>query len=144
MSNKKKVKIKIIGKRNNLSSNIKEKIFELEKKTINNKLLNLNIAFNYGFINELLYLVNNIVNLSSNKKIVINESLIRNNLYLPNTPDPDILIRTGGFNRLSNFFLLQLSYTELFFTKTLWPDLSKNEILKIFNQYLKIERKYGL
>ena len=95
-------------------------------------------------MNELLYLINNIVNLSSNKKIILNERLIRKNLYLPNTPDPYILIRTGGYSRLSNFFLLQFSYSELFFTKTLWPDLSKKEILKIFKQYLKIERKYGL
>ena len=63
---------------------------------------------------------------------------------MPNVPDPDILIRTGGFSRLSNFLLLQLSYSELFFTKTLWPDLSKKEILKIFRDYSNIERKYGL
>ena len=93
---------------------------------------------------ELLYLVNNIVDLSKNKNIIINEKLIKKNLYLPDIPNPDILIRTGGFNRLSNFFLLQLSYSELFFTNTLWPDLSKKEILKIFNEYLTIERKYGL
>ena len=65
-------------------------------------------------------------------------------MYLPNLPDPDILIRTGGFNRLSNFLLFQLSYTDLFFTKTLWPDITKEEIVNIFNQYKKIEKKYGL
>ena len=144
MSNKKKVKIKFIGTKYNLSKNIKEKISTIEKKTLKNKLLNLNIAFNYGFLNELLYLVNNIVDLSLTNKIVINEKLIRKNLYLPKTPDPDLLIRTGGFSRLSNFFLLQLSYSELFFTKTLWPDISRNEILKIFNKFQNIERKYGL
>ena len=144
MSNRKKVKIKIIGKRNNLSNNIKEKIFKIEKQTLNNKLLNLNIAFNYGFICELLYLINNIVDLSLNKKIVINETLIKKNLYLPNTPDPDILIRTGGYLRLSNFLLFQLSYSELFFTDTLWPDLTKEEVITIFKKYKKIERKYGL
>ena len=144
MSNKKKVKIKFIGTKYNLSKNLKEKISTIEKKTLKNKLLNLNIAFNYGFLNELLYLVNNIVDLSLTNKIVINEKLIRKNLYLPKTPDPDLLIRTGGFSRLSNFFLFQLSYSELFFTKTLWPDISKNEILKIFNKFQNIERKYGL
>ena len=144
MSNKKKVKIKFIGTKYNLSKNIKEKISTIEKKTLKNKLLNLNIAFNYGFLNELLYLVNNIVDLSLTNKIVINEKLIRKNLYLPKTPDPDLLIRTGGFSRLSNFFLFQLSYSELFFTKTLWPDISRNEILKIFNKFQNIERKYGL
>jgi len=144
MSNKNKVKIKIIGSRHNLSKKIREKIFMIEKQTINNTLLNLNIAFNYGFNSELLYLINNIINLALNKNIVVNEKLIRNNLYLPNMPDPDILIRTGGFSRLSNFLLFQLSYSELFFTKTLWPDLSKTEVLKIFNQYSKIDRKHGL
>ena len=144
MSYKKKVKIKFIGTKHNLSKNIKEKISTIEKKTLKNKLLNINIAFNYGFLNELLYLINNIVDLSLTNKIVINEKLIRKNLYLPKTPDPDLLIRTGGFSRLSNFFLLQLSYSELFFTKTLWPDISKSEILKIFNKFQKIERKYGL
>ena len=78
------------------------------------------------------------------KNIVINEEIIRGNLYLPNIPDPDILIRTGGYQRLSNFLLFQLSYTELFFTKTLWPDITKKEIKKIFNTYMNIERKYGL
>ena len=65
-------------------------------------------------------------------------------MYLENIPDPDILIRTGGYKRLSNFILMNLSYTELFFLKTLWPDLSKKEILKIFNEYKNINRKYGL
>ena len=65
-------------------------------------------------------------------------------MYIGQIPDPDLLIRTGGFQRLSNFMLLNLSYTELYFTKTLWPDLSKEELLTIFNKYLKTERKYGL
>ena len=91
--------------------------------------------------NELIYCFNQLLN-QKNKNI--NEQKIRQNLYLPNIPDPDILIRTGGFQRLSNFLLFQLSYTELFFTKTLWPDLSKSEINSIFNEYDIIERKYGL
>tara|TARA_B100000686_G_C16032653_1_gene591428 strand:- start:269 stop:460 length:192 start_codon:yes stop_codon:yes gene_type:complete len=63
---------------------------------------------------------------------------------LGNTPDPEILIRTGGNNRLSNFILYNLTYTELFFTNTLWPDFNKQELLDIFNEYQKIERRYGL
>ena len=65
-------------------------------------------------------------------------------MYLPDTPNPDLLIRTGGYHRLSNFLLMQLSYTELFFTKTLWPDFSKNEIITIFEKFKIIKRKYGL
>ena len=65
-------------------------------------------------------------------------------MYLHGVPDPDLLIRTGGFQRLSNFILLNIGYTEIFFTKTLWPDLSKMELLKIFDKFYKVERKYGL
>ena len=73
-------------------------------------------------------------NKKKNKDIVINERIIRDNLYLSDVPDPDILIRTGGFQRLSNFLLFRLSYTDLFFTKTLWPDITKREIINIFNE----------
>ena len=142
-SNNKKVKIKIFGEKKNLPLKILNKISKIEEDTIKNSRLNLNIAFNYGFTDELIYLINNIVNISSKKKIIINEKLIKKYLYL-NIPDPDLLIRTGGYSRLSNFLLLQLKYSELFFTKTLWPDLSNKEINIIFDKYYKIERKYGL
>ena len=87
---------------------------------------------------------NNLLNKVKNSNIKITEKIIRDNLYLSNVPDPEILIRTGGFQRLSNFLLFQLSYTELFFTKTLWPDITKKEIISIFNKYKTIERKFGL
>ena len=70
--------------------------------------------------------------------------MIYDNLYLSSIPDPDLLIRTGGFQRLSNFILLNLSYTEFFFTNTLWPDFSKKEAKEIFNKFFKIVRNYGL
>ena len=74
----------------------------------------------------------------------VKPDLIKSLMYLKDSPDPDILIRTGGFQRLSNFLLLNLKYTELFFTKTLWPDINIKEIDIILNSYLSIERKYGL
>ena len=104
----------------------------------------MNVALNYGSRNELVYCFNNLFNKKKNKDIVINERIIRDNLYLSDVPDPDILIRTGGFQRLSNFLLFQLSYTDLFFTKTLWPDITKREIINIFDKYKIIEKKYGL
>ena len=110
----------------------------------NNNQLNLNVAFNYGSKYELINCFNNLLNIQHEKKLIINEKNIRDNLFLKNIPDPDLLIRTGGFQRLSNFLLFQLSYTELFFTKTLWPDITKKEIINIFNKYKLIERKYGL
>ena len=116
----------------------------LEDRTRNNKILNLNIAFNYGTNFEILNIVKIIAENFKKEKIKINDTIIKKNMYLENIPDPDILIRTGGYKRLSNFILMNLSYTELFFLKTLWPDLSKKEILKIFNEYKNINRKYGL
>lgn len=139
-----KVAIKIIGRRNNLPSNINKILDNLETLTKNNHKLKLNIAFNYGSISEFIYSINKIIKLNKKKEIIVNEKLIRDNLYLPNVVDPDILIRTGGFQRLSNFFLFQLSYTELFFTDTLWPDITKKEINNIFEKFKIIKRKHGL
>ena len=144
ISNNNQVKVNIFGERKNLSKKIIKVIDEIENITKNNNGLNLNIAFNYGSKNELLHCFNN---LKKNKKFdskYITEKDIKNNLYLSNIPDPDILIRTGGFQRLSNFLLFYLSYTELFFTKTLWPEITDREIISIFKNYSKIERKYGL
>ena len=144
LTSNKKVKIKVIGERNNLPKNIIKILEGLEYRTKNNKILNVNIAFNYGTNFEILNLVKKISEKFKKEKIKINDTIIKKNMYLENIPDPDILIRTGGYKRLSNFILMNLSYTELFFLKTLWPDLSKKEILKIFNEYKNINRKYGL
>ena len=139
-----KVKVKFIGNKTDIPDNIKKILKELEVFTENNKLLNLNVAFNYGSINEIIYSINKIIKSNNKTDFTVNEKIIRDNLYLPNTPDPDILIRTGGFKRLSNFLLFQLSYTELFFIDTLWPDITRKEIIDIFNKYKSTERKYGL
>ena len=144
LTTNKKVRIKVIGERNNLPKNIIKILEGLEDTTKNNKILNLNIAFNYGTNFEILNIVKIIAEKFKKEKIKINETTIKKNMYLGNMPDPDILIRTGGYKRLSNFLLMNLSYTELFFLKTLWPDLSKKEILKIFSKYKNINRKYGL
>ena len=120
---KNSVKVKVIGKRNNLPKEIIKIINEIENYDNSNIKLNLNIAFNYGTDEELLSVVKKITN-SNN----INKKMIYDNLYLSNIPDPDLLIRTGGYKRLSNFILLNLSYTELFFIETLWPDFSENEL----------------
>ncbi len=141
--NEKGVKIKIFGSRKKLPNKI-IKIFEnIEKKSLNNNNLNLNIAFNYGFKNE----IKNILKKVNEKKIIYNfdnEESINNLFDLGLQPDPDILIRTGGYKRLSNFIMYNLTYTELFFSETLWPDFSEKEFNDIVNKYIKIERKYGL
>ena len=78
-----------------------------------------------------------------NKKKIITEKLISNNLYTKNIPDPEILIRTGNTNRLSNFLLWQINYTEIFFIKKLWPDFNMNDFNKILNKFNKIKRNFG-
>ena len=139
-----KVKVKFFGNINNLPIKTKKIVNKIEEVTKNNNQLYLNIGLNYGAKNELVYCFNNLFNKMKNSNIKITEKIIRDNLYLSNVPDPEILIRTGGFQRLSNFLLFQLSYTELFFTKTLWPDITKKEIISIINKYKTIERKFGL
>ena len=137
------VKIKIFGSRKNLPQKILEIFKNIEESSINNKNLNLNIAFNYGFKHEIKNILTNIINKESNINLD-NQKNIDNLFFLGQIPDPDILIRTGGYKRLSNFIMYNLTYTELFFTETLWPDFSEKEFNLIINQYLNIDRKYGL
>ncbi len=137
------VKIKIFGSRKNLPHKILEIFRNIEESSLNNKNLVLNIAFNYGFKDEIKHIFKNIINKEVNIKLD-NEKDINNLFFLGSIPDPDILIRTGGYKRLSNFIMYNLTYTELFFTETLWPDFSEKEFNSIINQYSKIDRKYGL
>ena len=137
------VRIKIFGERKNLPPKIIDIFDEIENLSINNTSLNLNIAFNYGFKNEIKSIINKI----NKKKLNINyenDEEINKLFYIGAIPDPDILIRTGGYKRLSNFIMYNLTYTELFFTETLWPDFSQKEFMSIIDQFLKIDRKYGL
>ena len=144
ISRNNQVKIQVFGNINGLPNKTKKIVQKIQKITKNNNQLILNIALNYGAKNELVYCFNNLLNKKVKNNINITEKNIRDNLYLPSLPDPDILIRTGGFQRLSNFLLFQLSYTELFFTKTLWPEITRKEILNIFYKYKTIERKFGI
>jgi undecaprenyl diphosphate synthase len=98
------------------------------------------MAFNYGAKSEL---VNAFKNILKNKKNKINEDLISNHLYTKNIPDPDILIRTGGNKRLSNFLLWQLSYAELFFIDKNWPDFNFLDLKRIVSAFSEIKRKFG-
>ena len=141
--NENEVKIKIFGSRENLPDKIIGIFEKIEQESYNNKKLNLNIAFNYGFKDEIKSFAYKIQN--SNPKIDIkNKKEINELFYLGSIPDPDLLIRTGGYQRLSNFIMHNLTYTELFFTKTLWPDFSEKEFKSIIESFYKINRKYGL
>ena len=134
------IRVNIIGKKKELPHDIKKIIKLIEKKTIKNKKITLNLALNYGSKEEI---INAFSNLVSKKKGKININNFEQELYTRNIPDPEILIRTGGAKRLSNFLLWQLAYTEIFFIDKLWPDFNENDFNKIVIKYNKIKRNFG-
>ncbi len=135
---KQKIKLKIIGKKN-FSKKLNFLLSRSEKKTFNNKRLQINLALNYGSKNEIV----NAFNLILKNKTKITEQSIKNFLFTKNIPDPDLLIRTGNTKRLSNFLLWQLAYSEIFFEKKLWPDFNEKDYNKILNNFKKVKRNFG-
>ena len=133
--NKKKIKLKIIGKKN-FSTKLNNLLTLSEKKTSNNKRLQINLALNYGSKAELIYSFKELVR----NKELINEKNINKYLETRDTPDPDILIRTGNTKRLSNFLLWQMAYSEIFFETKLWPDFNEKDYNKILKDFKKIFR----
>tara|TARA_B100000963_G_C22524656_1_gene624712 strand:+ start:440 stop:1108 length:669 start_codon:yes stop_codon:yes gene_type:complete len=133
---KKGIKINILGEIDKLPADIKKTLKSTIEKTINNKRIVVNLAINYGSKNE-------IINAVKKNKKKINIFNLEKNLYTKNIPNPDILVRTGGRKRLSNFMLWQLAYTELFFLDKLWPDFNSNDLRKIIKNYKKIVRNFG-
>ena len=136
---KKDIRLKFIGELNKLPIKLQKLIKLSEKKTINKKSLQINIALNYG---SKIELINTIKKIKQNK-IKLSEKNIDKNLYTKYLPDPDILIRTGDTQRLSNFLLWQLSYTEIFFEKKLWPDFTTKDFNKIINKFKNVKRNFG-
>ncbi len=142
----KDVKIVISGNLERLSEVTKSKIRNIEEETKNNKSLTLNVAFSYGSRQEIVDAARKIALEVSMGKISldqISETLFSQNLYHPEIPDPDLLIRTAGDVRLSNFLLWQAAYSELFFTETYWPDFNKENLLQAIKNFNKRERRYG-
>ena len=110
-----------------------------KKKTKNNKKLQVNLALNYGSKSEIV----NSLKLINKKKILINETNVKKNLFTNEIPDPDILIRTGNTKRLSNFLLWQLAYSEIFFEKKLWPEFTEKDYNKIIREFKNVKRNFG-
>ena len=135
---KKNIKLKIIGNKN-FSKKLNKLLIYSEKKTKNNKKLQINLALNYGSKLELISAFKSIIK----NKEAINIKNFSNHLQTKNIPDPDILIRTGDTNRLSNFLLWQLAYTEIFFEKKLWPSFNDKDYNKIIKKYKRIKRNFG-
>ena len=135
--NSEKIRIKILGEKN-FSKNLNKLLDFAEKKTLKNTKLQINLALNYGSKKEIVYAFNKL-----KKKIKISENDIKNNLYTKNIPDPEILIRTGNTQRLSNFLLWQAAYTEIFFEKKLWPDFKNADLKRIMKVFKNIKRNFG-
>lgn len=138
--------VRVIGDKSRLDEDIRNRIDELEKATVNNDGLHFQIALNYGSRDEILRAVRHIM--TDTKKGIIDpdmmtEELLASYLDTKDIPDPDLLIRTSGEERISNFLLWQLAYTEFYFTDTYWPDFNKEELIKAFEKYNKRERRFG-
>ena len=136
---KQDIKIKVIGNIKSFPKNLKNKITKIEKLTKNNKTIQINMALNYGSRQEIINALKKI----KKKSLSINEKNIGNLLYTKNIPDPEILIRTGNTNRISNFLMWQIIYTEIFFVKKMWPDFKKKDFSEIIKKYKRIKRKFG-
>ena len=135
---KQNIKLQIIGVKN-FSSKLNKLLKKSEKKTSNNTKLHINLALNYGSKFELI----NAFKKLKKKNDKITEKNLSKYLQTKNTPDPDILIRTGDTKRLSNFLLWQLAYAEIFFEKKLWPDFNENDYNRIINKFRSIKRNFG-
>ena len=135
--NSEKIKIKILGEKK-FYKKLNNLLDFAEKKTIRNTKLQINLALNYGSKKEIVYAFDKL-----KKRSKISENDINNNLYTKNIPDPEILIRTGNTQRLSNFLLWQAAYTEIFFEKKLWPDFKKTDLDRIIKNFSKVKRNFG-
>ena len=139
---KEHVKIKFIGQKDNLSDNLKKIICNSEEKTKNNNGVVLQIAFNYGARTEIVDAVKSIIDsgLSSDK---IDEKIISENLYTKGVPDPDLLIRTGGEKRISNYLLWQIAYSEIIVRAEYWPEFNKKSLSECIEEFGRRHRRYG-
>lgn len=133
------VKMKFIGDMSAFSEKFQNKVSDLEERTKNNELI-LNIAINYGGRSELVHAFNKLM---AEGKRDVTEADISNAVYTCDCPDPDLIVRTGGDLRISNFLLWQSAYAELYFTDTLWPDMTAEDIDKAIDVFYSRKRRFG-
>lgn len=146
ISNKNDMRVRVIGDISRLDKDMQESIIKLQDATKLNKGLNFQVALNYGGRDEIIRAIKRISNACKNNDLNvedINENTISENLDTAGIPDPDLLIRTSGEQRISNFMLWQLSYTEFYFPTVLWPDFDKKELKKAIEYYNSRDRRYG-
>ena len=140
------VKLKILGDISPLPDNTKDEIARALEITNNNKGLQFNIALNYGGRSEIVLAFRKIAEIILNGSInpkEINEDLIAKNLYTAGDKDPDLIIRTSGEERISNFLIWQGAYSELYFSKVLWPDFKKENLMEAINEYQNRDKRFG-
>ncbi|MBR3646455.1 MAG: isoprenyl transferase [Lachnospiraceae bacterium] len=145
-ANKNNMRVRVIGERSRLDSDIRQKIEELEEASEKNTGINFTIALNYGSRDEIRRAITNIAKDCKEGTINpddIDDAMISNYLDTKDIPDPDLLIRTSGEQRLSNYLLWQLAYTEFYFTDVLWPDFNKSELIKAVIKYNGRDRRFG-
>lgn len=143
---KNKVRVRFIGDIKSLNQNLKNILKDCEEQTKDNNVMNLQIAFNYGSKSEITNAVKEICTKVLNKEISINEiteETISENLYTAGMPNPDLLIRTGGEKRISNYLLWQSAYSEIYVTDTFWPDFDKKELEKAILEFRARNRRFG-
>jgi undecaprenyl diphosphate synthase len=138
-----KIKLTVIGDKTKLNPSLQDIIFQTETMTCSQEGLHLQVAFNYGGRDEIKRAIQKMMADTSVLQENITEEVISNYLDTANVPEPDLLIRTGGESRLSNYLLWELAYTELYFTDTLWPDFTEEELNKIIERYRTRERRFG-
>ncbi len=144
---KKGIRLTTIGEINRLQPELKKKLLQAKAQTAKNHEMILNLALSYGGQDEIIYAVKKIIQNSKKDKLDINEinkETFAHYLYTCGMPDPDLLIRTSGEYRISNFLLWQIAYTELYFTNVLWPDFTKDDLFRAIASYQKRERRFGL
>ncbi|WOO36411.1 isoprenyl transferase [Anaerocolumna sp. AGMB13020] len=145
-SSKNNMKVRVLGELSGLSEEIRKSIYELEEVSSKNTGLNFQVALNYGGRDEIVRAIKKLaLDCKENKLEVsnIDAALFSEYLDTRGIPDPDLLIRTSGETRISNFLLWQLAYTEFYFTDTLWPDFNREELRKAIEYYSNRDRKYG-
>ncbi len=144
---KNQIRLQVIGKRDNLPEGVRRVIEETEELTKDNSAMMLQLAISYGGRQELVDAVREIaecVKRGELKPRDIDDRVVENHLYTRGVPEPDLLIRTSGEKRISNFLLWQIAYTELYITETLWPDFTEEDLLHAIKDYQARERRFGL
>ena len=140
------IKLNTIGNIEKLPQSAQKELLEVIDKTKNNNHMTLTLALSYGSREEIVNAVKNICNKVKNNTISIDsidDSIINEHLYTQNLPDVDLLIRTSGEHRISNFLLWQIAYAELYFTDVLWPDFKEQDLYEAIISYQKRERRFG-